>query len=219
MRKPRRCPQQAEVYHVRHRDEPVLFEANRVKLVETRETSGVALRIIKDGRTGLSSTSDFDNIDSLIGNTLEMVSFGPGARLEFAPHHSFSPVEVYDPETESVSLQNMIDLGQTAIDRLRGTSPDLVCDAGVAKGVTTVTILNTRGGAATYTKSGFSVFVSGAIVRDDDMLFVSDGESSCRPILGYARDRRIYPEPAGAIQKRGASPTWPGPSGIYAEGV
>ena len=192
--------QEAEVYHVWHRDEPVLFEANRVKLVETRETSGVALRIIKDGRTGLSSTSDFSNIDSLISNTLEMVSFGPEARLEFAPHHSFSPVEVYDPETESVPLQDMIDLGQTAIDRLRGASPDLVCDASVAKGVTTVTILNTRGGAATYTKSGFSVFVSGAIIKDDDMLFVSDGKSSCRPVLDTSeivdsiRNQLSYPE-------------------------
>ena len=202
--------QEAEVYHVWHRDEPVLFEANRVKLVETRETSGVALRIIKDGRTGLSSTSDFSNIDSLISNTLEMVSFGPEARLEFAPHHSFSPVEVYDPETESVPLQDMIDLGQTAIDRLRGASPDLVCDASVAKGVTTVTILNTRGGAATYTKSGFSVFVSGAIIKDDDMLFVSDGKSSCRPVLDTSEivdsirnqlelSRNVAPAPIGQV--------------------
>ena len=173
----------AEVFHVQHRDEPVLFEANRVKLVETRETSGIALRIIKDGRIGFSSTSDLKSTDSLLDNALEMVTFGPEARLEFPSHRDFIPVEVYDPQTESLPLDDMVNLGQTAIDQLIKDRSDLLCDASVSKGVTTVTILNSRGGYASYTQSAFSVFVHGSVIKDTDMLFVSDGKSSCRPIL------------------------------------
>ena len=66
LEKAAKVSQDAEVYHVHHRDEPVVFEANRAKLVETRETSGVALRIIKNGRIGFSSTSDFRNLGRLI---------------------------------------------------------------------------------------------------------------------------------------------------------
>ena len=208
--KARKISQGAEVFHLLHRDEPVHFEANRVKLVETRESSGVALRIIKDGKIGFCSTSDFTDPDGLINKALEMVSFGPEARLGFPSYCGFPQVEVYDADTEAVSMEDMINLGQTAIDRLRAHSPDLLCDAGVAKGVSTVTILNTNGGYATYTKSGFSVFIHGTIVKDTDMLFVSDGESWCRPVLdtsrieGSIRDqldlsKSIVPAPVGQV--------------------
>ena len=67
----------AEVFHVRHRDEPVIFEANRLKLVESRESAGVALRIIKDGKIGFSSTSDFRDPGKLVDKALEMSPSGP----------------------------------------------------------------------------------------------------------------------------------------------
>ena len=183
MEKASRTTQEAEVYHVQHRDEPVIFEANRLKLVETRESSGVALRVIKDGRIGFSSTSDLKNTDSLINHTLETVPFGPEARLGFPSYQSFDPVHVYDPRAESLPLQDMVNLAQTAIDQLVEYNRDLLCDASVAKGVTTVTLLNSRGGHATYTKSVFSLSVHGTLVKDTDMLFVGDSISSCRPVL------------------------------------
>lgn len=172
----------AEVFYVHHRDEPVLFEANRLKAVETRESSGVALRIIKDGRMGLSSTSDLKNAGSLVENTLEIVPFGPEAHLGFPSLRNFPPVDVYDAGTESVPVDKMVGLGHSVIDRLREHSPEILCDATVSKGVTTVTLLNSRGGYATYTKSIFSMFVHGTIVEGTDMLFVLDGKSSCRPL-------------------------------------
>ncbi len=210
LEKAARVSQAAEAYYIQHRDEPVLFEANRVKLVETRESSGVALRIIKDGRIGFSSTSNFQNTDGLIKSALETAPFGPEARLEFSSHRSFSPVEVYDLQTENLRLEDMINLGQTAIDRLRRYSSDLLCDASVAKSVTTVTIANSRGGYATYTKSVFSIFVHGTIVKDTDMLFVSDGKSSCRPVMDTTEivesiqnqldfSRNVVPAPAGQV--------------------
>ena len=210
LQKATKVSQDAELFHVQHRDEPVLLEANRVKLVETRESSGVALRILKGGRIGFSSSSDLTDTDGLINKTLEMVPFGPEARLEFPSHRSFPSVDIYDPGTESVPMEDMITLGQSAIDQLTGHNPDLLCDASVAKGTTTVTILNSRGGYATYTKSVFSVFIHGTITKDTDMLFVSDGKSSCRPfrdtseILATIRNqlefsKYIVPAPIGRL--------------------
>ncbi|MCE2464187.1 MAG: TldD/PmbA family protein [Dehalococcoidia bacterium] len=210
LEKATRVSDEAEVYHIRHRDEPVMFEANRIKLVETRESSGVALRIIKDGRIGFSSTSDPGNADGLLRNTLEMVPFGPEAKLGFSSHRTFSPVEVYDPQTESLPMEDMINLGQTAIDRVTGYNSDVMCDATVSKGLNTVTILNSNGGYATYTKSFFSTFVHGTVVKDTDMLFVWDGKSSCHPILDTSEivqtiqsqlefSKNVVPAPVGQV--------------------
>ena len=210
LEKATKVSQDAELFHIQHKDEPVLFEANRVKLVETRESSGVALRILKDGRIGFSSGSDLTDTDGLINKTLETVPFGPEARMGFPSQRSFPSVDVYDPGTESVTLEDMISLGQSAIDQLTGHNPDLICVASVAKGTTTVTILNSRGGYATYTKSVFSVFVHGTITRDTDMLFVSDGKSSCRPFMDTSEilatiqkqlefSKYIVPAPVGRL--------------------
>ena len=202
--------QVAEVYYVDQRDEPVLFEANRLKSVETRESYGVGLRLIKDGRIGLSSTSDLSNLDTLISNTLETVAFGPEARLDLPSHRSFPAVEVYDPEVERISVEDMASLGQAAIDELIQHTPELLCDATISRGLTTVSILNSRGGQAKYTTSEFSAFLHGTIVKDTDMLFVSDGKSSCRPIADASEivdsikrqlelSRDIVPAPVGQV--------------------
>ncbi len=177
-----RVSQAAEVFHVSRRDEPVMFEANRLKLVESRESSGVALRLVKDGRIGFSSTSDFRDPGKLVDKALEMGPYGPEARLEFPGRRDFSPVDVYDEETPSVPVEEMAEMGQAAVDRLARHTPDLTCDGVVAKGVTTVTVLNSSGGAASYTKSVFSVFFHGTVVKGEDMLLVSDGRSWCSPI-------------------------------------
>ena len=210
LEKAAKVSQEAEVFHVRHRGEPVLFEANRLKLVESRESSGVALRIIKDGRIGFSSTSDVTRVDSLVQNALEMVPFGPEARLGFPSSNDMPPVEIFDPQTADLPLGDMVEMGQRSIDQLVAHTPDVLCDASVSKGVTEVAILNSRGGQAAYTKSVFSVFLHGTIVKDTDMLFVSDGKSSCRPLSDTSElvesiktqleiSRKVVPAPVGEV--------------------
>ncbi|MFQ5860829.1 MAG: TldD/PmbA family protein [Dehalococcoidia bacterium] len=202
--------QEAEVFAVERRDEPVLFEANQLKLVERRDTTGVALRLVKDGRIGFASTTNLEGVEELVSNALEMAPFGPVARLEFPTLTSFPTAEVYDPEVESLPLEEMVHLGQSLIDRVRAHNTELLCDAQVRREHTTVRLLNSRGGCASYTESGFSVFIEGTLIRDTDMLFLGDGKSSCRPLLDIADleeslarqleyTRQIAPAPVGRV--------------------
>ena len=59
---------------------------------------------------------------------------------------------------------------------------DGIEDATVSKSTSTVTILNSRGAHVSYTKSVFSISAHGTLVKDTDMLFVSDSAASCHPI-------------------------------------
>ncbi len=201
---------QAEVYHLRRWNQSVQFEANRVKGMEGRESSGAALRIVNNGNIGFSSTTNLAEANRLVDYALEVLPFGPKARLEFPSLQEFTPVEVYDPHTQSLPVEEMIELGQLLIDRVRAHNSELLCDAAVGRDVSTVTILNSRGGQASYTKSVFSLFVEGAIVKDTDMLFVGDGKSSCHPVLDVQEiegsvgrqlewSRRIAPAPVGQV--------------------
>ena len=174
--------QEAEVFHVASRDTPAHFEANRLKLLETRETAGVALRIIKDGRIGFASTTNLEDIQGLVDTAAEVAPFGSEAHLEFPTRGPYPSVEVYDPEVEQFSPEEMLHLGQDLIDAIRASHPDVQCEGRASKGVTTLTLLNSRGGSVSYTRSVFGLHVEGTLVRGTDMLFVGDGESSCRPV-------------------------------------
>ena len=75
-------PRDAEVFGVTQTDTSMSFEANRLKMVDTRETSGLALRLVKDGRIGFSSTTNLAEEDALVERALEMAPFGAEALLE-----------------------------------------------------------------------------------------------------------------------------------------
>jgi len=177
----RKAAAEAEVFSVSQRQTQALFEANRLKLVQTRESSGMALRIIKEGRIGFSSTSRADKTE-LIAMALEIAPFGVEARFQFPATETYPEVEVFDPSVEETSEEEMVELGQSLIDRLRQHTPELVCQGEVSRGVTLVELLNSRGGRVSYRKSFFALGVEGVLVRDTDMLFVGDSDSSCHPI-------------------------------------
>ena len=61
---------QVEVYSVSSRSIPVSYEGNRLKSVDTRESSGMALRIIKDGRIGFSSTTNMEDKEGLVARAV-----------------------------------------------------------------------------------------------------------------------------------------------------
>lgn len=172
--------QAAEVYAVEETDEPVQFEANRLKQLEQRQTSGVALRIVRNGRIGLASTSRLDNLDALVQMAVELSAFGPQARLQFPGPARYPEVPVYDPEVPALPVERLVELGQSAIDRIRRERQDLVCSAHLTRGVHTIYLANSRGASATYKKTSLSIFVEATLVQGTDMLFLWEGKSSCR---------------------------------------
>ncbi|MBI3744665.1 MAG: TldD/PmbA family protein [Chloroflexi bacterium] len=178
----KRC-EQAEVYRIWQRDTPANFEANRLKLLETKEISGVALRLVKDGRIGFSATNDLGDVRGLIDRALELAPFGAQAKFTLPSAERLPEVSVYDPATERVTVEEMVEIGQTMIDELRKANANLVCEAGVSVGTGVTEIANSNGGHASYRHSSYSLGLHGTLIRGTDMLFVGDWGASCRPDL------------------------------------
>lgn len=184
----RRRSEAAEVFVLDSQETPVSFEANRLKAAQARQTSGVALRLIKDGRIGFAaSTKPDEDAAALVAIALETAPFGPEARFTFPDTVTYPDVDVYDPGVEAVSLEHMAQLGQQVIDRLRRHTPDLLCDGSVRKATLSARILNSSGADLAYRHSVFSLFMEGTLVRGTDMLFVGDGEASCQPVTDITR--------------------------------
>ncbi len=178
----KKVAEEAEVFIVTAEETPVRFEANRLKSIQNRQSTTVALRIIRQGRVGYATATERGDARNLVNMAVETAKFGTTAQFEFPLVTAYPKVEVFDPAVASVLIEAMIELGDALITTLRKHTPHIVAEAGVTKAVTSVGITNSRGGEANYKQSSFYLGIAGSLIRDNDMLFVVEEESSGHPI-------------------------------------
>ncbi|MFC1974683.1 TldD/PmbA family protein [Chloroflexota bacterium] len=178
----KKVAEEAEVFLVSSEETPVQFEANRLKHIQSKQSTSVALRIIRQGKIGYATTTEISDIQSLVNNAVETARFGMPARFEFPSLTPYPQIEVFDSDVESVPVEGMIKLGEELIAVVRAHTPDIVCEAVVTRAVASVRIINSRGGEATYRGSVFALGIEGSLIRGTDMLFVGESESSCHPL-------------------------------------
>ena len=178
-----KAAEEAEVFMVSSEETPVEFETNRLKHIQSKQNSTVALRIIKNGRIGYATSTRVDDIEDLIDNAVATAEFGTEARFTLPSMTSYPEVEVFDHDIEKITLEQMAELGQGMIDTLRRHTPEIVCEAGVIRAISNISIINSRGGQASYKQSVFITAIEGQLIRDTDMLFVGEHQSSCHPLL------------------------------------
>jgi PmbA protein len=174
--------QEAEVFRVTSEETTVRFEANRLKQLQTSQSTSVALRIIKDGRTGYATTTGEGDAARLVRDAVETAEFGTEAKFHLPDSRKFPQVAIFDPAVESVSIKEMIGLGEAMVAAVTGHTPGIICEAGASRGVVSMHIINSRGGQAEYKKSFFSLDIEGNLVEGTDMLFVGESDSSCHPL-------------------------------------
>jgi PmbA protein len=182
LRRAKKVAEAAEVFLVTAEETEVKFEANRLKHIQSKQSCITALRIISRGRIGYSVTTHPEDVPSLVDSAVETAEFGMPAGFEFPTTATYPMIETYDPGMEAVPPEQMIALGEEMIAAVRGHTPDIVCEASVARDIMSVRIMNSGGGEAGYSKSVFSLGVEGSLIRGTDMLFVAEGESSCHPL-------------------------------------
>ena len=181
LRSARREAEQAEVFSVSSRAMPIQFEANELKQVQTKESSSTALRIFKEGRIGFAIASGGGGWEALVDMAVETSQFGSPANFRFPSSRDYFEVSIFDSEVDEIAMERMVEIGKELIAKIRGHTPDILCDVQVTKGTSSISLINSQGGEGRYDSSFFSLSLEGILVRDTDMLFVGDSESSCRP--------------------------------------
>jgi len=169
---------QAEVYRVESESHPVSFESNKLKEIMRRDTSGVALRVIDDGRIGFSSTTDASREEELADRVGSLAPFGSEAAFSFPEPSEYPSVDIYDPAVTRISQQEMIDVGQSLVEKLLDEWPDLLCDARVGWSSGRGRILNSAGIDVEYDQTGYYCYVGAQLIRGTDMLNVWSGYGS-----------------------------------------
>lgn len=172
-----RACEAAEVFSVKKVSTPVEFESNKIKKIETAETSGIALRVIKDGKIGFSSTTKPEDVQNLIANAVATARFGAPASFSFPGPSDFVQVDNYASEVPGISIDRMVEIGQGIVDEIRAEHPDLLVGVTLEKSVQEYEILNSSGLSVSHRTTFYGVFVVAELITGENFLYVYDGAS------------------------------------------
>ncbi|OGO17423.1 MAG: peptidase C69 [Chloroflexi bacterium RBG_16_50_11] len=198
---------EAEVFEVSSEETQVRFEANRLKQLQSNQSTTVSLRIIKDGRVGYATTTGTGDSQRLVNDAAETAAFGSEAKFKLPDGAKYPKVEIFDAAALAVPIKEMVSLGEAMIAAITAHTAGIMCDAGVTCGVITVRLINSRGGKATYKKSFFGLDIEGNLIKDTDMLFVGDSESSCHPLSDPNKVTDLVLKQLDLAKNRAKSPT------------
>ena len=215
----KKVAKEAEVFEISSEDTQVRFEANRLKQMQTNQSTTVALRIIKDGRIGYAITTGTADEQQLVNNAVETAVFGSEAKFHLPDKTRFPKVDIFDPAVERVSIKEMVGLGEQMIAAIISHTPGILCEGSVSRAVTSMRLLNSRGGQAEYRKSIFSLGIEGNLIEGTDMLWVWDVDISCHPISDTKKITDVVFRQLDLAKDRAKAPTRPLPVIFTPNGV
>ncbi len=92
----RKVAEEAEVFWVSSEETPVHFQANHLKAIQSKQSTSVSLRIIKNGRLGYAAASGQIDNQKLVDIAVETAQFGMPAKFDFPSAKSFPKVNIVD---------------------------------------------------------------------------------------------------------------------------
>ncbi len=170
----------ADVMVTESDETPIGFEANRLKTIESRNSRAIGLRVIRDGRLGVAAATDMDNPGFIVDSALDVAAFGARAAFTLPPPVHPHPMDLVDASLDQLPLDAMVQAGQRMIDGVRAVNPDVLCEASVVKARTRTRIASSTGLDVSWDRTTYATSVSGTLIRGTDMLYVGEGEASCR---------------------------------------
>ena len=164
----------AEVYQVTSQSQPVFFEGNRLKQLESSQSVGTALRLWQNDRPGLAVAYGKIEPELLVDKAIALSHLNEPETIELAPAHQ----QIHDLTGATATVAELIALGEGAIEQLREEYPEIICSAELESEQESTTLVNSQGLHCQYNETGLSYYLGAELVRGEDFLGIFDGEYS-----------------------------------------
>ncbi|MEA3346111.1 MAG: TldD/PmbA family protein [Chloroflexota bacterium] len=166
--------EQSEVFEIASESVQIGFEANVLRSAQVEETRGIALRAIVDGRLGFAASSDLTAEERLLDNVLASAQHGDPAPFAFPEPAPGPQVEVYDDEVASLTIPDLVSLGQELMSIVHQVDPKVHVKLDIERSLRHASVRNSRGGQAEEIRSPLSISLMIERVRGDDVLVIYD---------------------------------------------
>ena len=147
------------------------FDNDKLKSAESSQRTHINVKVVKNGKVGISSTTDPSDIEGVVSRALEAAEFGSKANFEMPGPGELNPVKIFDPELLPLQKPEMISMGQQMMDMIKAYNPEILAGAGVSRTITKVEFANSKGATYAEEHTDFGVGAGGQWTRGTDILF------------------------------------------------
>ena len=165
---------QVEVVNVQSESTTIGFEANKFKTSQVKETRGLAVRVVKNGRLGFAASSDESAREKLVTNALESAAYGDEIPIAFPAPQAAPEVTTFDQTITELSIPRMVEIGQEIVDLILQVEPEAHVNVELKRGVGHLSIRNHAGTEVSSQSSPWSMFFDISRVEGDDVLLMFD---------------------------------------------
>lgn len=166
---------------VRHTESSsVSFENDQLKSTRSAQRTEIEVKVILDGKIGMSVTTDVADLGGVVGRALEAAQFGSTTHYTLPGPGASTEVRVYDQGIVPLSKPEMIDLGREMMGEIKAYNPEILVETGVNKHVRQVEFANSAGVAFREDSTDLTLYASGQLIRGTDILESGYGASAKR---------------------------------------
>ena len=183
---------QYEIYSITSENHPISFESNKLKEITKKQTSGVAMRGIKNNRIGLSSTTNPLKFGQLIENVKNLSTYGSKTEMVFPSDSRYNNINIFDKSLSSVTEDKIIENVKSFIDKLLSISSNILVDSKIGRVIGNTRIVNSSGFDNNYDYSESYFYANANLIRGDDMLNVWNGCSSRTMLSESELDKSFF---------------------------
>jgi len=151
------------------------FENDKLKSAESSQRTSIKLKVIKNGKVGVSSTTDPNDVDGVVSRALEAAEFGSEAHFEMPEAGELTPVKIYDPALLPLQKPEMINLGEQMMGMIKAYNSDILAGANINRTITKIEFANSKGASYDEEHTNFHVGTGGQWTRGTDILFADHG--------------------------------------------
>lgn len=172
---------EAEVYEARSDTIEVTFTNGQVKGALARESSGVAVRAIRDGKLGFAASSDRTERaqGKLVENLLDAIAVGDPAGFTFpgklAPACDPARLALWDERCAQLGPRDLVAIGEKALAAVKEKHPHVAFDLQVRRSLAEVRLENSRGARCEEKGTTFSFSLDFNRTRESDVFLDGDG--------------------------------------------
>ena len=168
---------QAEVIQMSWTDNPINFENNKLKTLESNESAGISIRLIKNNKIGIASSTDPEAFESIVNSAIDSSEFGAIATFDLSKE-KLDGTDLIHQTSKEIPLEELVERGTFTIEEIKQFHKDLLISGGFDLGFGETIYLNSNGVSGKRTKSVYSTSFYTHLIRGEDFLGVYEGNNS-----------------------------------------
>lgn len=171
----------AEVFEQSGESLSVSFEDSRLKRITTRQSHGIGLRVVHEGRIGFAGTTDLRDLDRLLDMAEASARYGDEPRFEMPGRPPEVPVpEIWDDAVPDMTPQEMVEMGRAGLEATREANEGYLYSCAVSRATHTQRVLNTSGLDAESRATDMAAHAGIEEVGDHGLLQVYEARAEVR---------------------------------------